>query len=692
MRLGMLIDVDHMSQAAAEKTLELATQYGYSINSGHGGVRVHSNERSLRAYQYAIIGRLHGMAGVGSGGTNSQDWLAAYSRVIQAMGGDTTYPPYREGTVVAGFGTDANSLVLGMPPRPGSPGSALPPSKDGSKTWNYNADGVAHYGMLWDFVADLKTLTNANGDSIGKAMVNNNLMHGADYFFRTWLLSETCGRGMEAPAPTVSGVVPNGSPVGSAVTVTITGRNFLGVRSIILSQGLAVVPVDDFAVNSATQITALIPASLTTGVVNVVVQTCAASSWPTSTVPFFATPVITSVSPTSGPFGGHTLVTVTGAGLNPYIFGGSLGGTKWMVGGTSIEGAPYCTDKACLLSTPPHKPGVADVQACIVPGACSAPTTADRFTYLGPTITSIKPSSGPVAGGTPVDIDGTMLNDVVRPQIFFGGVEASGYLGCATSGYGKSCLEAFSPPAGSPGPVHITAGAFGSLSTVSSADLFTYEPNARLIAIGCCADLWQGWVELNGFAPTGGAVISLTSSDPTAVALAAPTATVPAGNRGSYFNYTFPPTPIAKTATLTARYAGTSVSTTITVSAWPPIQIQFGAWDLGGHNVTATVTLNTPPPPGGGVVSLSSTDTSALSVPASVTVPAKSITGTFTATTNYSGKPKTVYVTATYKGASDKALVLVGELQPRRRPRPQTCAKGYSWNDIDGRCDPGTPQ
>lgn len=39
MRLGMLIDVDHMSQAAADQALALAVQFGYPMNSGHNGIR-----------------------------------------------------------------------------------------------------------------------------------------------------------------------------------------------------------------------------------------------------------------------------------------------------------------------------------------------------------------------------------------------------------------------------------------------------------------------------------------------------------------------------------------------------------------------------------------------------------------------------------------------------------------------------
>jgi hypothetical protein len=245
MRHGMLIDIDHMSQASADGALALGTQFGYPLNSGHNGVRgvFGHNERSFRADQYATIGRLHGMAGVGSAQLDAQQWLTLYNAVIHAMGSGA----------VAGFGTDMDGLEYAMPPRLGSPSrqqpgpqygeymscvgadaheavrpvggrlaagsiapgnvgqvaaacrrkfpnaftivhgipgssvqynNSFPASKDGNKTWDYNRDGVAHYGMLWDFLQDVRTLPG------GAAIVDQNVMNGADYFAATWRIAE----------------------------------------------------------------------------------------------------------------------------------------------------------------------------------------------------------------------------------------------------------------------------------------------------------------------------------------------------------------------------------------------------------------------------------------------------------------------------------------------------------------------
>jgi microsomal dipeptidase-like Zn-dependent dipeptidase len=199
MKLGMLIDVDHMSQAAADATLTLATQFAYPINSGHNGVRGtlanNHNERALRTDQYTTIGKLHGMAGVGSGGLDAQQWLSLYNHVITQMGAGS----------VGAFGTDTDGFAPGMPRRlkpcppqfmvmgtcvrPESASSvqysgAFPRSRDGTKTWDYNVDGVAHYGMLPDFLQDVKSLP-------GGATMVASFMTGADYFYRTWKTAET---------------------------------------------------------------------------------------------------------------------------------------------------------------------------------------------------------------------------------------------------------------------------------------------------------------------------------------------------------------------------------------------------------------------------------------------------------------------------------------------------------------------
>ena len=179
MRRGMLIDIDHMSQESANQALQAAEAVpgGYPLNSGHNGLRSH-NERAFTAAQYARIAKLHGMAGVGSADTDAYMWIQEYDRVIKAMGNNA----------VAGFGTDTNGLAIGMPHRRGSQvryDKSFPKSSLGTKSWDYNTDGVVHYGMLADFLKDARTAPG------GANLIDNNLMSGAEYFGQTWQKCES---------------------------------------------------------------------------------------------------------------------------------------------------------------------------------------------------------------------------------------------------------------------------------------------------------------------------------------------------------------------------------------------------------------------------------------------------------------------------------------------------------------------
>jgi microsomal dipeptidase-like Zn-dependent dipeptidase len=185
MRKGMLIDVDHMSEATVNATIALVEgeRGAYPLNSGHNGVRGAlggvTKERSLTAAQYQQIGLLHGMAGVGSAQLDAQEWLMLYSNVIQHMGPGA----------VGGFGTDMDGMEFAMKPRAGSsvqygtPAFPMQKSSDGNQSWDYNQAGVAHYGMLPDFLQDVASLPG------GSAAISN-MNGGAQYFYDTWRMSE----------------------------------------------------------------------------------------------------------------------------------------------------------------------------------------------------------------------------------------------------------------------------------------------------------------------------------------------------------------------------------------------------------------------------------------------------------------------------------------------------------------------
>lgn len=183
MKRGMLIDVDHMSELTMDRAIAIAESIpggGYPVVAGHTNIRnggAKSSERDITPTQAQRIGRLGGMVGLGGEGLNALEYAPRFKRVADLTGNR------------AGFGTDLNGLVKGNPPRAAAAsiyGASFQPHTDpGSpKQWRLNVDGVAHYGMLADFVKDMRNAPN------GAAIVDGPLMSGAEAFASMWEKAE----------------------------------------------------------------------------------------------------------------------------------------------------------------------------------------------------------------------------------------------------------------------------------------------------------------------------------------------------------------------------------------------------------------------------------------------------------------------------------------------------------------------
>jgi hypothetical protein len=84
----------------------------------------------------------------------------------------------------------------------------------------------------------------------------------------------------------------------------------------------------------------------------------------------------------------------------------------------------------------------------------------------------------------------------------------------------------------------------------------------------------------------------------------------------------------------------------------------------GGNSSTGTVTLSGPAPTGGADVTLSSNDTTAATVPSSVTVAAGATSATFTISTSAVASSTTVTISAAYGGATRSASLTVTPAPP----------------------------
>jgi hypothetical protein len=213
MKRGMLVDIDHMSDKAVEQTLAMAEGVnpgiGYPVVSGHAGIRGmggQTAENGRTKTQLMRIARLGGMFGLGSDGAHAWEWSRFYQFTMHSMGymaDDPARRAYRNGAVA--FGTDLNGLVKGPPPG-GTANrvaydASFPPSTTGGsgRVWDYNREGVVHYGMLADFVRDVRTSPRANlgfnaagqpFDVLGSELVDQHLNRSADYFWHMWEKAE----------------------------------------------------------------------------------------------------------------------------------------------------------------------------------------------------------------------------------------------------------------------------------------------------------------------------------------------------------------------------------------------------------------------------------------------------------------------------------------------------------------------
>src|SRR5205807_1857642 len=171
-----------------------------------------------------------------------------------------------------------------------------------------------------------------------------------------------------------------------------------------------------------------------------------------------------------------------------------------------------------------------------------------------------------------------------------------------------------------------------------------------------------GTVTLSGPAPSGGAVVSLSSSNPS-IAAAPSSVTVPAGGSSASFTVTTSGVVASTAVTISASYGGARRTASLTVTSTPltlsSLTLSPTSVIGGSQSATGTVTLSGPAPSGGAVVSLSSSNPSVAAVPAGVTVPAGASTASFAVTTGAVVASTTVSITASFGGATRTASLAV---------------------------------
>ncbi|KUL84966.1 hypothetical protein ZTR_07856 [Talaromyces verruculosus] len=251
--------------------------------------------------------------------------------------------------------------------------------------------------------------------------------------------------------PVLASLTPNIGPVSGGNVTTITGTGLLYTTAVSFTQGTTTVNASSFAILSSTHVAAVVPpAPIGAGPASVNVTNGAG----TSAIPLTYTynlviplPVVTGAVPNTGPAAGGNSVALTGSG---FTFA-----TQVRFGTTPALSFTVTNDTSITAIAPPGSGTVA-----ITVTGPSGTGTGVPYTYNPapqPSITSLIPSSGPLAGGNNVTITGTNLNTVTG--VSFGGVPATFFIILS-----PTSINATAPAGSAPGAIDVTvsSGTFTS--------------------------------------------------------------------------------------------------------------------------------------------------------------------------------------------------------------------------------------
>lgn len=315
------------------------------------------------------------------------------------------------------------------------------------------------------------------------------------------------------PAPTVSSISPTTGPAAGGTTITITGTDFIGVTSV----KFGATDATSFTVNSNTSITATAPAPAGAGDVCVLVTAVGGNSGCVAVYSYIPVPLVSSISPTSGPTAGGTTVTISGTNFT--------GATAVTFGATAATSFTVNSNFS-ITATSPAGTGTVDIRVTSEGGTSTA-SAADQFTYAGaPVVTSISPTSGPLAGGTSVTITGNNFSGATA--VTFGATVAAGF----TVNSGTQITA--TAPAGT-GTVDVRVTTVGGTSATSATDQFTYTAAPAVTSISPTSGPATGGttVTITGTGFTGSTTVTFGATAATGFTVNSATsitATSPAGS------------------------------------------------------------------------------------------------------------------------------------------------------------------
>ncbi|MFI7467750.1 Coagulation factor 5/8 type domain-containing protein [Nonomuraea sp. NPDC049646] len=172
-RRGMMVEIDHMSVKAAAQTLGLLEAARYpGVISSHSWA------------DPGFFSRIYALGGmITQYGHNSPDFVAEWRRTAP-LRQQYNVPGYGYGLDVNGMGrlpaaragNAANPVTYPFTSFDGS--VRLDRQRTGQRVWDVNVDGVANYGLVPDWIEDMRLLAGPD--------IVRDLASGAESYLRTW--------------------------------------------------------------------------------------------------------------------------------------------------------------------------------------------------------------------------------------------------------------------------------------------------------------------------------------------------------------------------------------------------------------------------------------------------------------------------------------------------------------------------
>ena len=176
-----------------------------------------------------------------------------------------------------------------------------------------------------------------------------------------------------AGSVTISGVSVPAGPAAGGTLVTVNGTGFTGTTGV----HFGAVPASYYEVSSDTEIQVQSPASTVTGTpIDIIVTNTRASSVASANDQFVyvGQPVVTGVTPASGPVAGGTSVTISGSNFT--------GATQVSFGSMACTVFTVDSDTQITIDSPvATNAGAVDITVTVPIGGTSATSAADQFTY-----------------------------------------------------------------------------------------------------------------------------------------------------------------------------------------------------------------------------------------------------------------------------------------------------------------------